>query len=631
MPRLRTLIQSHWGLLVLLLAHAVVFWWVVGSGSPWATGPVECAAGTMAEVALGRIDWPLLDTFDGALGGMFVGGMTAVPFYALGASGLAMKAAAWIYGVAALLVAYALLDRHGPGASGSRRFAALGGAAALAFAPPAVLHTQLTLGNWHWTQLVFDYGVALWALELLRAERAGDRPGAVPWLGFGLFTGLGLFNNLGSLPFLAASWAGLVLFLPRAIGVRTVGRLAGAGAAAAVGALPFLIKLAHQPFGRAAPSDQTVGRLSRIVPDPGRLLELTGDELAWALHIHDVLPNLGGRALALAGIWVALCWVGTAFAGLAAVRLRSLGAAVPVVFALAFCGAVFLIDTDLSAPPIAFSNVRGLSARVVPPLLTALILASAMGWTALGDLLEEGSVSRLALRLVVLLPAAIGFACFTALPARPVPDVGGVNSYRASCMDVNGYYASKHFRDDPAELFALCEALEDPGVARACGVGAAWGVGYYAMELATGEEQRLSADPSGFVFSASAAQACSAYDGWVRDRCLLGLGWHLGQFDWGKDRWPLRACSSLSKGDRGPCWRGVGFQLGDHLSTTPHRIGALVARVPARWRRDVARGAGYSIGRTWAGPVVASALCTNAGPLAEPGCLEGIQDALADR
>jgi hypothetical protein len=629
MARLRTLIQSHSAVLALLVAHGVMFWWVIASGSPWATGPVECAAGTMADTALGRIDWPLLDTFDGALGGMFVAGMTALPLYSLGATGLAMKLTAWISAVLALVVAYVLLDRHAAGGAGSRRFAALAGVAALGFGPPAVLHTQLTFGNWHWTQLLFDYGVALWALELLRAERAGDRPGALPWLGFGAFTGLGVFNNFGSLPFLAASWAGLALFLPRAIGVRTVGRLVGAGVAALVGATPFLVKMVHQPFGRAAPSDQTVGRLSRITPDPSRILELMGEELAWALHVHDVLPDMGSKALAMAGIWVAVCWIGLALASLAAIRRRALGVAVPVVFAVTFCAAVSVIQTDLSTGPLVFSNVRGLSARVVPPLLTALVLASAMGWTALSDLVDEGSVPRLVLRFVALVPAAIGFACFSALPSAL--DVGGVDSYRASCMDVTGYYASKHFRDDPSELFARCQGLSDPGVARACTAGAAWGAGYYALEFASRDERPTGWDPSQVALAPSAARACSEYEGSIRDRCLLGLGWHIGQLDWRRDKWPLRACSSLPLEDRGPCWRGVGFHLGDHLAPTPPRIGRLVARVPARWRRDAARGAGYSIGRTWADLAVARAICARTGPLAEQGCADGIEDALADR
>ncbi len=629
MARLRTLIQSHSGMLVLLLAHGVMFWWVIASGSPWATGPVECAAGTMADTALGRIAWPLLDTFDGALGGMFVAGMTALPFYSLGATGLALKVAAWMSAVLALLVAYTLLDRHAAGAPKSRRFAALAGVAALGFSPPAVLHTQLTLGNWHWTQLLFDYGVALWALELLRAERAGERPGALPWLGFGVFTGLGVFNNLGSIPFLATSWAGLALFLPRAIGVRTIGRLLGAGSAAAVGAIPFLIKLSHEPFGRAGPSDQTLGRLSRLTPDPGRLLELTGEELAWALHVHDVLPGLGTKALAIAGLWVAVCWLGAALAGLAAIRWRAPGVAVPVLFAAAFCTAVSLIATDLSIGPLVFSNVRGLSARVVTPLLTALVLASAMGWTSVSDLLESGSVPHIALRIVALVPAAIGLVCFSALPSEM--GVGGVQSYRASCMDVTGFYASKHFRDDPSLLLDRCQALSDPGVARACTVGAAWGGGFYAMEFAQVHERPRRWDSTQVALSPSAAAACSIFDESVRDRCLLGLGWHVGQLDWGKDKWPLLACSSLPVEDRGPCWRGVGFHLGDHLAPTPSRIGQLVARVPARWRRDAARGAGYSIGRTWADPDVPRAICARTGPLAEQGCADGILDALADR
>lgn len=628
MARLRTWLTSHRGLAILLLAHATLFWWVVSSGTPWGTGPMECAAGTMADVVLGRVDWPVLDSFDGALGGMFVSALSAVPLFLFGPSGFAMKATAFGWAVLALVIAYLLLDRHGPGEAGTRRFAALAGAAGLAFGPPAVFHSQLTFGNWHWTQLVFDYGVALAALELLAAERAGRRPGALPWLGFGLLTGFGLFNNFGSLPFLGIAWGGLLLFLPRAIGARALGRLLGAGVAALIGMTPFLAKVVHQPFGRAAASDQTAGRLSQITVDPNRVLQLLSDELAWALHVHDLLPQLGDVALALAGLWVAVCWLGTLVAGAVAVQARALGVAVPVLFALAFCGALLLIDANLSTVPIVFSNIRGVSARIVGPLLTALVLASAVGWVALADSFEGSALARVAGRSVALIPAAIGLATFLAAPAHPAPGVGDLGSYRASCMDVTGFYASKHFRDDPEALQKRCEQLADPGVMRACTTGAAWGAGYYGLEFGAGPpnwpQDRIA-------FSPRARSGCDRFDGRIRERCLLGLGWAVGQRDWGRDRWPLRACESLPAKDRGLCWRGVGFQLGDHLAPTPSRIGQLVLRAPARWRDEVARGAGYSMGRTWADPEVPRALCHAAGPEVEEACVRGIDDALTDR
>ena len=629
MSRLRSLIASHRVLAGVLLVHAALFWSVVGSGSPWATGPVECAAGTMADIALGRIDWPLLDSFDGALGGMFVAGMVALPLFAVGAGAWAMKATAWLFAAGALLIVYLLVDRHGPGTPGTRRFAGLAAVAGLAFGPPAVFHTQLTFGNWHWTQLVFDYGVALVALELLAAEAAGRRPGAGPWVGFGLLTGLGIFNNFGSLPFLAIAWGGLALLLPRAIGVRAVGRLLGATAGALVGVAPFLAKLAHAPFGRAAASDQTAGRLARITADPSRVLDLMGEELAWALHVHDVLPQLGAHAATMAGAWVAICWLGTAVAAVIAVRGRCMGAAVPVLFAAAFCGALLLIETNLDVFPLDFSNVRGVGARVVPPLLTALIVAAAMGWSALASSVR-GPV-RVGIGVVALVPAAIGLATLAAASSHPAQAVGGVGSYRSSCMDVTAFYASKHFGEAREDLQARCAALADPGVALACTAGAAWGAGYYRMEFATGDAVPAGWEPRRAAFSADARRACDPFTDRIRARCLLGLGWAVGQRDWGRDRWPLAACDSLPAGDRESCWRGIGFQLGDHLAYTPERIGQLVLRAPVRWRRAVAHGAGYSMGRTWADPAVPRALCEATGPIARRGCVEGIDEALTDR
>ena len=625
MARLGTIVSTHRGLCALLVGHALVFWWVVGSGTPWATGPVECAAGTMSEVALGRIDWPVLDTFDGALGGMFVAGMLATPLFLVGAGGLGIKLVAWAFAVAVLLVVYRLIDAYAVGES--RRFAALAAAAGLAFGPPALLHPQVVFGNWHWTELVFDYGLVLVAFELLRRERAGGA-GPVGWLAFGGLSGLAIFNSIGSLPFVAVAWGGLALALPRAIGTRAVGRFAAATAAACIGALPFLVKLAHTPFGRAVPTDQTVGRLSRIAVEPGRIFQLMGEELAWALHLHDVLPHLGNRALVLAGVWVGVCWFGLALAAVVAVRRRRPVVAVPVVFAALFCGALLLIDTPLDVVPVPFSNIRGVSARVVPPLLAALVVGAALGWTALGDTLGVGSTGRLVTRLLALVPCAIGLAGISAIPSRAAGDAGEPAAYRASCMDVTAFFASKHFRDAPQELRARCSALE-PEVGRACAAGAAWGAGYYALAFSgTGPE---GWDPRMPALDPAAAEPCAELPSPTRERCLLGLGWAVGQRDWGRERWPLTSCSSLEPADRGPCWRGVGFHLGDHVAYTPERIGQLVARVPARWRADVARGAGYSMGRTWADPAVPRSLCAEAGPLVERGCVLGIDDALTDR
>ena len=351
MSAVRELLVAHRGFGAILALHAVVFWAAVGTASPWTTAPLECATGSMADVLLGSGSWSVWDSFHGALAGMLLAALAGLPlFAAFGATGAVVKAVAWATAVALLLVVYALVDRHGS------RPAALLATAGLAFCPPALFHPSTVLGNWHWSQLLFDYGLLLFALELARKQRR-----RLAWTLFGLASGLALFNCIASLPFVAASWALLALMVG---GRATVGRFAVGLAAAFVGVTPFLYKLLlHRPFGLPdVVADQTLKRLTRVGFEPGMLTDLVYPELPWALHVHDVVDWLPGQAgLRMATLWTVVVWLGLAAAAVLGLRAwlgrpgadrrRPPLALVPVLFVVLFALAYAALNTQLEILP----------------------------------------------------------------------------------------------------------------------------------------------------------------------------------------------------------------------------------------------------------------------------------------
>lgn len=578
-------------LLLLLGVHALVFWAVVGSGSPMGTASLECAAGAMADAALGPDRaWSLLDTFDGVLGGMFVAALAGLPLFAIvGVTPLAVAFVTWAFAVAVLLVVYRLLDRH------ESRSAALLAVAGLALAPPALSSVSLVFGNWHWTELLFDYGVALLALDLLR-DPARSR---WRWFGLGIATGLGVVNCFGSAPFLVVSWGVLLVGARRRLGFGLPAAVAGLGA----GIVPLLYKaLVHVPFERLGASAPVGFPRLRPSLDLARLGDLVGPELAWALHVQDVLPVGPAAGHALGGVWLGIAWVGVLVA-LVTARGRGAGAGtVVLLFIGAFAAAYVTVALPIEIRPLEFSNLRETTHRHLPPLIAALIVGSAIGWSRL--LRGRGAVLG-----VALLPAALGLST---LVAARTADGPGLSAYRASCFDALGFFASAWYVQEPAALQQRCAGWGEH--APACRAGAAWGVGYYRPPGA------LSAD------------SCGSIDPALRTACLRGLGWSVGEQRWGTTAWPSAACDDLgSDPDRAACWAGVGFLAGDHLHGMPDRMAAVIRRAPPHRRADVARGAGYGLGRVYATAEWSEALCAAlpAG-LAEP-CATGVAEALADR
>ena len=614
---------THRGLLLLLGLHAALYALIVGAASPWATAPLECAPGAMAELMLDGSEWSVWDTFHGALGGMFASAVSGLPILAvLGVTAGTLKLLAWMAAAAVIVVVYTLLDRH------ESRTSALLGAAGIAFGPPALFHVQAVFGNWHWTQLFFDYGVVLLALELARQPRP-------PWAWglFGFATGVGIFNCIASVPFMAVGWGMLVL----AAGARGIApKLGAAVAGAVVGGAPFLYKLLiHRPFGLPdTPGDQTVGRLSRLSVEPSKAFDLVYPELPWALHIHDALPAWSGQVTwRIETAWVVVTWVGVVAAATFGVGLwrshrRHVPVAlVPVAFALLFAGAYVVLDTKLRMLPLDFTNVREASHRMIPPLLAALAVGSGIGWARLAQRWPRAKLAFLSLGAV---PALIGAGSMIALIPADVPaSVASVSSYRATCFDALGHFAAGSFRGDPAAGHAVCEGLGAPTRTAPCQRGVAWGTGFFGGRLGSVTEADRPADfDSGAIgFTAEGRAVCDALPGASRADCLLGMGWAAGASTWGVGPWPLTACDSFrDEGDRAGCWRGVGFPVGDHLHPTPSKAVGLLGRVPQDRRALVAEGMGLAIARSYGTPAMANWLCDRIGARDAPACRRGVAD-----
>lgn len=608
------LLAAHRGLAAIIAGQAAVFALVLGSGSPWTTASLECASGAMGTALLdGDVGWSIWDTFHGALGGMLVSAGTGAPLFALlgGVGPIGVKLLAFAAAAGLVVIVYALLDRH------ESREAALLAASGLAFCPPVLFHVATVFGNWHWTQLLFDYGSVLAAAELARRER-----GALAWSAFGLLVGFGLFNCMGSLPFLTI--AVVMALLSSRPGPR---RLVAAAGGAAVGVAPFLYKLLlHHPFGLPdLAADQTVQRLQRLSLDVTRLPDLVYPGLPWSLHLHDAWPAMSlGAAWRIESGWTAIVWIGTvAAAALAARGLRGpdrkieVGLAAPL-FVLAFAAVYSVLDMPLRVLPLEFTNVREPGHRMLPPLLVALVVGSAVGWSRLA----RGRRGRPLLLLVGALPAVVGLASQLSLTATDAPETSGASSYRAVCFDGLGHFAAGSFRENVDEGLAACGQLGDAGREHDCARGLAWGTGFFAVRM------QGTNDAGSPGLDETLLRRCDSFiDPALRSDCLVGVGWYIGAANWGVGVWPLGSCESIAEpADRADCWRGVGFPVGDHLHPTPDKAAILLGRVPEEWRTEVAAGAGLAIGRTYSDPVHAAWLCDRIGERDADECRAGVTD-----
>lgn len=615
-------------MLLALAAHALLVVVLVGRGSPFATASLDCLATTAAEFAVREPAWGASDVVDGPLGGGLVMGVLVAPWvWAFGPS-------AWLgKGLAFLLTAGLLLVLR------VARVPPLG-LLLVAVAPPIVMHTQLIYGNWHslgpaaaWTAVA----CALWVGRRVQEGGSVRAPAAC----LGLVCGLGLLSAFGAAPF---------LFLAGLMALALAGRdraPAVLGWSAATVALPLSAMLVTL-LARTGGGHPVLARLGQVGPTPSGGLALLSAPFARALHFADFAPGATDSTAVLLGLlWALPLWLGLLVAAgfaLRALRRGERGAAVvygaPVLFSGAYAAVHVVLGLPLEPVPMAVTDIREYSHRVVTPLVFALAVGGSMGWAGLAR-----ATGRPAIGWVPVVPLAV--AVLTAVRiagAVPPAPLAGDGPYRSVCADAPAFFAVHRAASD-TEVDALaqrCEALSTEARRGDCRLGLALGLGHSRVRVAGGGmwspchrappdlALRCEAGEGPLGIVRASVKACDGQPGELRALCLLGAGWFSSELSWQTPQWPGSPCATL--GDDAPaCWGGVGFQAVDHLQSTPARFAAALDAVPEEGRVGAAWGAGVSLGRTWADGVLAERGCA---PLTEPlraSCLEGVALALAQR
>lgn len=183
--------------------------------------------GTMAELHLRGIDFPVRYTYDNAAGQILAGWLAVPSFWLFGSSYLALKLVPLTLGFGTLLLVWTFLDRNF-----GRRAATLG-ALLFALGPPTLVKYSVICSGNHFENLPFTMLAIVCAYELHRD------PASRRWLlassfsaGFALFVFLGALIPLGILAGMHVGLRGIR---------RTIRDLAFAVPAFAAGILPLLV------------------------------------------------------------------------------------------------------------------------------------------------------------------------------------------------------------------------------------------------------------------------------------------------------------------------------------------------------------------------------------------------------
>lgn len=151
--------------------------------------------GTMAELALRGIDFPLRYFYDNAAGQILMGFLTVPVFATCGSSYLALKLLPALLGLATLVVVWLLVDRHF-----SRRAANIAGLFVAVGPPTLTKYSLINSGN-HFENLFFT-SVALFLAYRWFASTRKTRAGLFAYAfacGFALFVFLGALIPVGIL------------------------------------------------------------------------------------------------------------------------------------------------------------------------------------------------------------------------------------------------------------------------------------------------------------------------------------------------------------------------------------------------------------------------------------------------
>ncbi len=654
-------------LLAVAAVQQLAFWAVVLSNNPQTSVTFDCVGGAMGRDILQGFAYSPLDTFDGVLGGMFVAALFGAPVYSvLGFSGFALKAVAGLWALGTLLVFWWFLDRT------FGRLAAVVGGLTLALPMPTAFLSSTIPGHWHYTELAFEIGAAgifaaiVWWKEGQRAVQGTAKHrgvGAIAGgLALGLLSGVAFFNCFGSLILFAALWMLAWVLLRSRWGWRG---LISYAVGLVVGATPLWFKvLVHAPYGARVASEGGTKvpqeALSASI-DPGKLRDLFIDNgFSWGLHFQDVLGTPPGTVfsmtlatgvtLGLFGGWLLLMVRVTpslkalARGGVSGADPTDVSPAViPAVMGAVYAVAWFFSDMSVVVLPWHLSNIRELGHITMIPWAAVMALSGAV---LLASLQQEraGSLPAgerplppatrwvLGAGLVWVIGAgAIGVTA--AIDDRHLP--GLRSAFRGQCHDVHGVYMGPHIVGPhartadgnpldptltPERSDVFCRAY-GPSVARECGRGVAWSLGFAQMDAATGE-----LDPR---------NDCLRLPQEWRAECLRGIGWALQSAGEGAmvTASPETArCDDFAESpDRAACWRGVGFPLGDHLHNQPMKLMRALEEFDPAVRVHVARGAATHVGRMYSSMVYMQGMCADWDEEYRAACADGVEDSLRFR
>ncbi|MCO4771116.1 MAG: hypothetical protein KDA24_13865 [Deltaproteobacteria bacterium] len=642
-------------LLLVVAAHQLGFWAVVLSNNPQATVTFDCVSGAMSQDILAGFAYSPFDTYDGVLGGMFVSALVGAPVFALlGGTGFAVKLVAGLWSLLTVLLGWWFLDR----AFG--RITAVVGGLTLALPMPTTFLASTIMGNWHYTELAFEFAVAGVLSALIWRPSGGGRGGA---FAFGLLSGVAIFNCFGTLIFFGAFW-----LLGYALLRHRWGAWGGAvyGAGTLLGSSPLWLKvLLHRPYGVAIADEggtKVPAELLAAGINPRKLAELVFDNgFSWGLHFQDVLGHppgtvfsmtlASGVTFGLFGGWLLLmvrvapslrALLGGLLPSSAPLDSGTVSPAVVPALMGAFYGLAWLLsDMNVAVLPWYLSNVRELGHATLIPWATVMGLSGAV---LLGSLLTERSGERprgeRALPGPTVWVAGVGVAWV--IGAGAIGVIGAIDDeaqpglrsvVRGVCHDVHGVYMGPHIVGpsavgDQGQPLDAAQAPERAaifcapyGAGAECVRGVLWSLGFAQMNMEEG-----SVDP---------ANDCLGLDAPWRAECLRGLGWALqssGEGGLVAAAPETALCADLPEAiDRAACWRGVGFPLGDHLHNQPTRLMRALRDFPEEVQADIARGAATHIGRTYSAWSYMTGLCDAWDGDLQAVCVAGLEDSMAYR
>ena len=635
-------------LLGILGIQQALLWAILLSNSPLSIVTWDAVSGAMGAEILRGFTFSWLDTWDGILGGMFLGALWGSPwFLALGVHGTTVKLAATTWSALTTILGWFLGGRLG-GRAGAVALALL-----FALPPPVTVLSSLVLGHWHHAAIVFDTALALLVMTHVW-NRRGKTPGWVGAGAAGFLAGVSLFQCFGSLiqvvPLTFLGWA----LLRRSWGGA---RIAVAAAGLLLGLAPMVWKLTlHAPYGvqLAEGHEKVPPELVAVSLNLGKLTQLLpGGGFAWGLHYQDAWDVPRGTIAQtsaaefvtvglFAGWLLLLLRVGptliritrAALPGSPSPPLEGLSPrAVPAALGVSYLLAFLLSDMSLRPLPWWLTNVRELGHILILPwlpwLMASLVALVASfreelvsGRTPPGEWSPAPASLRTLVRggsfvvvAIVLLDAASMVA--TVRPAYTLP--GFQLGVRTPAWDVFGFFPAPAVGLDMGLSERLCARY---GVAEQveCWRGAAWALGFAAAEDDGGEGLR---------------DGCSGLAPPWRQECLRGMGWSFksqGAGGLARERDLSARCEHLEEEqDRASCWRGVGFPLGDHLNSVPARLMRALQEVPPHRRALVAQGAAALIGRSNRSRLLMDRMCQEWDEDLQDDCQLGIEDSLRFR